>query len=54
MEKKSKKEDCYPDVQDGTDVHTEERSLDIGKSAQSGSSGYYNQQGVTQPKTQAD
>jgi hypothetical protein len=44
-----------PDAPSGEDsLRTDERSLDIGESGQFAPGGYYNQQGINQPKRTLD
>lgn len=45
-EEESAKESWNPTAPTGEPITTEERSLDVGESGQ----GYYNQQGVNEPK----
>jgi hypothetical protein len=49
-EEESRKESWNPTAPTGEPVTIEERSLDIGESGQFAPGGYYNQQGINEPK----
>ena len=50
-----KDEGWKPDAPSGEEaVHTDDRSLDIGESGQFAPGGYYNQQGINQPRRTLD
>ena len=49
-EEESAKEGWNPTAPTGEPITTEERSLDIGESGQFAPGGYYNQQGIKEPK----